>query len=214
METELIYYNNQQKSDDKLFNFIIPTFTGGYKLDVIINCLLAQTKQNLHITVVSDGIERDTERQLQRYFDIENFTYCSTNKRYNDYGHTPRLAGLKNSKSKFSIMTGFDNYYVPTFVECFEHAYNTDKTAALIFCDFVLDHPRDGRCYNGYVNAKVEVNYLDFGCYAIDTEIANTVGIKIHEYAADWHLIADSLPVINKQKRQVLKIPQTLYVHN
>jgi len=214
MNEKLIFYNKEQTDDSKYFNFIIPTYNGGYKLEVIVNCLLAQTSQNFHITVISDGPEPDTEKQLTKYFNIKNFTYCSTTRRYNDLGHTPRLLGLKQSKSKYSIMTGYDNYYVPIFVERFEKAVTKHDNVGLIFCDFILDHPRDGVKYNKFMDSKLEVNHIDFGCYAIDTQIANAVGIDVNEYAADWHLIASSLPIIKQQNKQIIKIQQTLYVHN
>ena len=59
--------------NNKLFNFVIPTYKGENKLEVIINCLLSQTSQNFHITVVSDGQESETLSQLAKYFNLKNF---------------------------------------------------------------------------------------------------------------------------------------------
>lgn len=210
----LIQHSPNACNNDKLFNVVIPTFKGGHKLEVIINCLLAQTSQNLNITIISDGIEPETHQQLQKYYDYENFSYFSTPQRFNDFGHTPRLRGLHASNCKFTIMTGFDNYYVPIFIERFERAINSSADVGFVFCDFVLDHPRDGRKYNGVVDSKLQVNFIDYGNFAADTQLIKQVGIKINEYAADWHLVNDLLPILKANKRDIIKIPQTLYVHN
>ena len=210
----LIQHSPNACNNDKLFNVVIPTFKGGHKLEVIINCLLAQTSQNLNITIISDGIEPETQQQLQKYYDYENFSYFSTPQRFNDFGHTPRLRGLHASNCKFTIMTGFDNYYVPIFIERFERAINSSADVGFVFCDFVLDHPRDGRKYNGVVDSKLQVNFIDYGNFAADTQLIKQVGIKINEYAADWHLVNDLLPILKANKRDIIKIPQTLYVHN
>lgn len=213
-ETQLIQHSTYACNDDKLLNVVIPTFNGGYKLEVMINCLLAQTSQNMHITIISDGIELETQKQLQRYYHLENFSYFSTPYRYNDYGHTPRLRGLHASNCKFTLMTGFDNYYVPIFIERFERAINSSPNVGFVFCDFVLDHPRDGRKYNGVVHSKLEVNFIDIGNFVAETNLIKQVGLKVNEYAADWHLVNDLLPLLKNNNKTIIKIPQTLYVHN
>jgi hypothetical protein len=111
-------------------------------------------------------------------------------------------------------MTGFDNYYVPIFVERFKAASLSQPNVDLIFCDFVLDHVRENRKYNKYIDAKLEVNYVDFGCVAIDTQLAKSIGIDITQYAADWYMVNQALNKINTNNHNIVKIPQTLYVHN
>jgi glycosyltransferase involved in cell wall biosynthesis len=214
MSVQLLHKNKIAPNSNKLFNFVIPTYKGGAKLEVIINCLLAQTADDYHITIVSDGEEPETEKQLEKYFNHEQFSYYHTDQRYNDYGHSPRLAGLYTSNCKYSIMTGFDNYYVPIFVERFKAAAMSQPNVDLIFCDFVLDHVRENRKYNKYIDARLEVNYVDFGCVAIDTQLAKSIGIDITQYAADWYMVNQALNKINTNNHNVVKIPQTLYVHN
>lgn len=214
MNIQLTHKNKIAPNNDKMFNFIIPTYNGGAKIEVMINCLLAQTDNDYHITVISDGAELDTEKQLEKYFDHKQFSYYNTTKRYNDLGHSPRLAGLHTSNCKYSIMTGFDNYYVPIFVERFKAAANSEPNVDLVFCDFVLDHVRENRKYNKYMDAKLEVNYIDFGCVAINTQLAKEIGIDTNQYAADWVMVEQALNKITSSNHNIVKIPQTLYVHN
>lgn len=212
--SKLTLHSFHRPDNDKLFHIVIPTYEGGSKLEVMVNCLLAQTSQNFHMSFISDGYETATLDQLERYFDISNFSYFSTDRRYNDYGHTPRELGMLSSNCKYTIMTGFDNYYVPIFIERFEQACNSTRNVGFVFCDFVLDHIRDGRKYSKYVDSKLEVNYIDIGNFAAETQFIKQAGIKVNEYAADWHLVNDLIPLLKSSAREIVKIPQTLYVHN
>lgn len=200
--------------NNKKFHIVAPTYNGGTKLEVFINCFLSQTCDNYHITIVSDGPEPDTVKQLSKYFDYPNFSYYSLEKRYNDFGHTPREFGLLQSNCKYTIMTGFDNYYVPIFIERFNEVDLKTPDAGFIFCDFVLDHIRQGKRYNKYFNAEIKSSCIDIGCFATLTTIAKQIGFKFRSYAADWEFVEAAIPELKKQKLNILKIPQTLYIHN
>ena len=200
--------------NEKKFHIVAPSYQGGTKLEVFINCFLSQTCDNYHITIVSDGPEPETENQLLKYFDYKNFSYYSLDKRYNDFGHTPREFGLLQSNCKYTIMTGFDNYYVPIFIERFNDVDNKTENTGFIFCDFLLDHIRDGKRYNNYLNAEMKSSCIDIGCFATLTTIAKKVGFKFRSFAADWEFVEALIPELKSHKLNVLKIPQTLYIHN
>ena len=211
---EAVLVSKYTPDKNKLINFSIPTFNGGAKLEVIINCLLAQTSDNYHITIVSDGKEPATELQLQKYFELPNFSYYHTSKRYNDYGHSPRIAGLETSECPFSIMTGFDNYYVPIFVETFENVINADPSVGFVFCDFLLDHPRHKIKYNEYVKAELVDASIDMGCFAAKTSLMKEFGLMRDKFNADWHLANSITSCLPGKGMRWVKIPQVLYVHN
>lgn len=198
---------------NKKFNIVIPTFKGDTKLEVIINCLLSQTCDDYHITIVSDGPEPETEKNLSKYFNYKNFSYFCLDKRYNDFGHTPREFGLHQSECKYTIMTGFDNYYVPTFIEQFDTVDRNTPNVGFIYCDFLLDHPRGGVCYTR-VDAEIKVSCIDIGCFATLTSLAKKIGFKFRSYAADWEFVSATVSELKEQKLNTIKIPQTLYVHN
>ena len=84
----------------------------------------------------------------------------------------------------------------------------------MIFCDFVLDHPRHGRGYNGHINSKLEVGFIDIGSFATRTSLLKEVGFKWRNYAADWSLVQHLMVQIENRNSNIVKIPQTLYVHN
>ena len=111
-------------------------------------------------------------------------------------------------------MTGFDNYYVPIFIERFNDVDNKTENTGFIFCDFLLDHIRDGKRYNNYLNAEMKSSCIDIGCFATLTTIAKKVGFKFRSFAADWEFVEALIPELKSHKLNVLKIPQTLYIHN
>lgn len=199
--------------NDRLFNIVIPTYEGSHKLEVIINSFLSQTDNNWQLTIVSDGKEPETEQIISKY-DYDNISYYHMNHRHNDWGHTPREFGLVQSNSEWTILTGFDNYYVPTFIEQFKKAASSNHTVDMIFCDFILNHIRDGYPYNGYINSKLEVNYIDIGNFATRTSLLKEVGFKWRNYAADWTLVQHLMTQIENRNTVIVKIPQTLYIHN
>lgn len=199
--------------NNKSFNFVVPTYNGGTKLECFINCMLSQTCDDYHVTVVSDGPEPDTLKQMSKYFEYKNISYYALDKRTNDYGHTPREYGMMVSDCKYTVMTGFDNYYMPVFVEIFSNAVKSSEVG-LIYCDFVLDHVRENLKYNGYINAKPQVNYIDIGCFATLTRLAKQIGFKFRGFAADWDFFKAVSSIVTDSKLNTVKISQTLYVHN
>lgn len=200
---------------NKKFNIVVPSYEHEYKLDVIINCFLAQTSNDWMLTVVCDGPPDDVyEKIAERYSDVDNIAFHYLKQRYCDWGHTPREYGIFQSDCKWTIMTGYDNYYVPTFIERFSKADERNPDAEMIFCNFVLNHIRDGIPYNGYIDSRLEVNYIDIGNFATKTELLKTVGFPFREFAADWKLVETLMPLIKQKNGQVIKIPETLYVHN
>lgn len=198
----------------RMFHIVIPTYGGGPKLEVIVNCFLAQTCQDYHISIVSDGPEQETAKQLERYYDIENFSYYHLDKRYNDWGHTPREFGIYQSNCEFTLMSGYDNYYVPTFIEEFKKAARFTSNVKFIFCDMIHNHVINGSSYNGHIDSVLESGRIDIGNFATNTDLLKLVGYKSRSYAADWDLVESLIPYLKQPENNIIKIPKTLYIHN
>ncbi len=201
-------------NSNKKFHIIVPTYNGGTKLEVFINCFLSQTCLDFHLSIISDGPEPITKVQMEKYNEFENISYYELDRRYNDYGHTPREFGLGLSDCKYTIMSGFDNYYVPEFIERFNDTDLKSERVGFIYCDFLLDHIRSGIRYNGHMDAKIQCDQIDIGCYACITSVAKQVGFKFRSFAADWEFVAAAVPMLKTNNFNIIKIPQTLYVHN
>jgi glycosyltransferase involved in cell wall biosynthesis len=206
--------SNHNPDSSKMFHIIVPTYGGGPKLEVIINCFFAQTCQDYHLTIISDGPEPETEYQLAKYYNNDNFSYYQLDKRYNDWGHTPREYGIYKSECLFTIMTGYDNYYVPTFIEEFKKIVMYNTGIDFIFCDMIHNHVINGSSYNGHIDSKMECGHIDIGNFATNTQLLKNVGFKSKSFAADWDLVKSIMPHLNEINHKAIKIQQTLYVHN
>jgi glycosyltransferase involved in cell wall biosynthesis len=201
--------------DNKRFNIVVPTYNHKHKLEVIINCFLSQTVSDWMLTIVSDGppdIEYNTI--IERYSDIDNISFHYLHKRYNDWGHTPREYGLYQGDSEWTVMTGYDNYYVPTFIEEFSRVSQNIDNCEFIFCDLIHNHLRDGISYNKYMDSKLEVDHIDIGNFATKTSTLREVGFPFRSFAADWELVKVLKSVISEKGGNIVKLNQTLYVHN
>jgi len=201
-------------NNNKLLNIIVPTYSGGTKLEVIINSLLSQSCDNFHITIVSDGPSPEVQEQLQKYSDNKNISYYELSERYNDWGHTPREFGIYTSECRFTLMTGYDNYYVPEFVENFEKAINENNDVGFVYCDFITHHDRGTGKYHNFVESRIEASWIDIGCFATETKLIKEVGFKSRRFAADWDLVNSLLPVLHFNNKNIIKVNKILYVHN
>jgi hypothetical protein len=206
--------NNCAPNNNKLFNIVIPVFGGGPPLEVMINSFLSQTSDNFHLTIVSDGPCPDISNQINKYGGCNNISYYELDERYNDWGHTPREFGIYTSNCKYTIMTGYDNYYVPKFIEYFESIANGSSRVGFIFCDFITHHDRGEGDYNGHIESRLESSWIDFGCFAAETELIKQVGLKSRNFAADWDLVNSLIPLLKQLKKDAIKINKVLYIHN
>jgi glycosyltransferase involved in cell wall biosynthesis len=206
--------NLHSVDNSKLINIVVPTYNGGAKLEVIINSLLSQTCNNYHITIVSDGPSQEVQDQLRKYNENNNISYYELSERYNDWGHTPREFGIYTSECRFTLMTGYDNYYVPEFVENFERVINENDNVGFVYCDFITHHDRGSGKYHNFVESRIEASWIDVGCFAAETKLIKEVGFKSREFAADWHLVSSLQPLLLSNNKTTVKINKILYVHN
>jgi glycosyltransferase involved in cell wall biosynthesis len=190
-----------------MLEFIIPTYNNTSSLMCMISSLTAQTNPNWKAHVVADCPPKNTLDKIIEYFKEDSrIKFTELDKRYNDFGDTPRAYGLQNSEAEFVIMTGDDNYYVPTFVNEFINVIEKDTN--FVYCNMVLDHVK--KIYVP-VKTKIELGFIDTGCYASRTEMAKEIGVELkYNKYADW-VFADKF---TKKFGGVKHIDKILYVHN
>jgi hypothetical protein len=123
-----------------------------------------------------------------------------------DWGHTPRNYGLDHAQEEWIVMTGEDNYYVPTFVDNFLQVGETGKD--LVYCDLVHDMKRDD--YQP-IKSRIAEGYIDIGNFMTRRSIIGDLRLITSSYQADFKFVN----YINKYKTgKVGKIDKILYVHN
>ena len=186
--------------------FIIPTWERPQQLKLILQSLMVQTNPNWKAHVVIDGLTNDYREVKDMYQNETRVRFSHVDGPNNDWGHTARNYGLDHSTEEWIVMTGDDNYYVPTFVQNFL-SEATDKVD-FIFCDMVHDMKTDG--YQP-IPGHLQLGYIDIGSFMCRRSIIGDLRLKTESYQADY----DFVRYITKHKtKRINKINKILYVHN
>lgn len=188
--------------------FIIPTYTRTDHLMCIINSIYAQRSDRWSIHVVADCPPEGQLDKVMNYYDGDNrIKFTITDKRYNDWGHTPRNIGLEAAKEEWVVMTGEDNYYTPVFVDHFLDQA-TPKTH-FIYCDMI--HNWVNAEYR-YVTCSPAYGKIDIGNFAARTTYAKQLRLDTTFAQSDFKFIAEYLQKFPEGKLKYINKP--LYVHN
>ena len=189
--------------------FVIPTYNRTEHLFTIVCSILAQTNPNWKIHIVGDNIPNENLERLHSFLNVikdHRIKFTNLEKRYNDWGHTPRNYGLQYSTMEWTIMSGEDNYYVPTFVE---NMLRMGEGKHFVFCSMVHNWSDDN-----YIPVDCEVKYgkIDIGCYMFKTHMGKKLTLDTTFAQSDWKFVEDYLNKYPMTK--VGKVNKILYVHN
>ena len=187
-----------------LVDFIIPTYSRPAPLKCMLSSLIAQTNGCWRANVMIDNPEDVDNVKLVESFGDDRIRWTKMDRRYNDWGHTPRELGKLMSECQYVIMTGDDNYYTPNFV--YELELHTEFNPGMIYWDMV--HSHYGYTYFECVPA---VNRIDMGAFATRKDLAKEIPLGI-EYAADGLFVESFKSKFPKE--HILKIQKVLFVHN
>ena len=186
--------------------FIIPTWERPEELKVILQSLMVQTNSNWKAHVVIDGITNDYREVKDLYQNEDRVRFSHLEFNHNDWGNTARNYGLSVAEEEYVVMTGDDNYYVPTFVDNFLEVGETGKD--LVYCDLLHDLKRGA--YQP-IKSKIVEGFIDIGNFMTRRSIIGDLRLITDSYQADFKFVN----YINKHKTsKVAKIDKILYVHN
>jgi glycosyltransferase involved in cell wall biosynthesis len=171
----------------------------------ILNSLESQTNPNWTAHVVIDG-ETDLYEDVKGWYqDIPKVKFSHIKGPNKDWGHSARQYGLSLATEYWCVMTGDDNYYMPTFVD--EFLKEGKGKVTFVYCDMV---------HNSYnyqpIKSEVRLGGIDIGNFMSVTESAKDIILDTTDYNADYKWIVDYL---KKQfQKKMTKIDKVLYVHN
>lgn len=189
--------------------FIIPTWGRPDHLMCLIGALKAQTCPDWKAVIMVDGTGPvcDLVCDPSGWFDGDiRITIDILDTRYNDWGHTPRNTGLAQASAEWVVMTGEDNYYVPTFVE--EVLKVADTYVNFIYTDMV--HNWSGGEYKA-INCTPKTGNIDIGNSIFRTEFAKQMRLDVHDKCADGKFVEEYLRRFGGRS---VRIDKLLYVHN
>jgi glycosyltransferase involved in cell wall biosynthesis len=192
--------------------FIIPTYERTNHLMCLLNSLCAQTSRNWIAHVIADCPPKDVLNSLEKiikYFENEErIKFTILDKRYNDWGHTPRNICLKSATEKWVVMTGEDNYYTPKFVELFLEAADKNPNTTFVYCDMVHNWLKHEYIH---IKSKIEYGRMDIGNFMSRTKFSKEIQIDTSVADSDWKFVAEYVTSFGVN---LIYIPRTLYVHN
>jgi len=186
--------------------FIIPTWERPEDLKLILQSLMVQTNPNWTAHVVIDGLTNDYREVKDLYQEESRVHFSHVDGPNNDWGHTARNYGLDHAQEEWIVMTGDDNYYIPTFVDNFLTEGELGRD--LVYCDLLHDMKRDS--YQP-IKSKIAEGFIDIGNFMTRKTIIGDLRLITNSYQADFKFVN----YINKYKTsKVGKINKILYVHN
>jgi len=188
----------------KTVEFIIPTFSRTVPLLSMLASLEAQTSRHWRANVVIDTDHGGVAEEIIKHIASDNIYFTYTGKQYNDFGHTPRQMGKQKSKADYIIMTGDDNYYVPTCVD--EILKAAKDSPGMIYWDMVHSH------YDyHYFKTSPGYNQIDMGAFATRRDLAHQIKLNT-SYAADGEFVEEFKDRFITEG--IVKIDKVLFVHN
>jgi hypothetical protein len=189
-----------------LVDFIVPTHYRINELRLMLSSLKAQQCDEWIATVMIDNVYCKEIEQLVHSFCDDRIRYFYMDKRYDDWGHTPRQIGKQLSKCKYVIMTGDDNYYTPNTVSEIKNIADDYGDPEFIYWNMIHSH------YNyAFFDCRVAFNHIDMGAFATRNDIAKSIKLSTI-YAADGVFVDDINRLYSNAKK--IKIDKVLFVHN
>jgi glycosyltransferase involved in cell wall biosynthesis len=187
-----------------LVEFILPTFDRYLPIKSALASLTAQTDGDWGAHVVIDDVKNDKMVEVVTSFNDSRICHSFMDKRYNDWGHTPREKGKQMSKARYIIMTGDDNYYTPNFVA--ELRTIVQGNPGMVYWDMV--HSHFGYTFFQCVPA---VGRIDMGAFATRKDLAHQIKMGT-DFAADGWFVENFKRKFPKEA--IVKIHKVLFVHN
>lgn len=191
-----------------MIEFIIPTYNRADNLVSILYSLISQTNKNWKAHVIIDNNSTILfDKVIDLLKDEHRIKFTCINGPHNDVGHTPRNYGLENASEEWVVMTGDDNYYIPTFVS---EVFNIiDEDTKFVYCDMI---------HNGYdyqfFNTHHSSHHIDIGNMIMKTELTKQFRLDKTKLDADGILCGEYIDANCKEENTIKKINKILYVHN
>lgn len=197
-------------------DFIIPTYQRYDQIKSMLYSLISQYDPDWSAQVIIDDIENDTIVDIIKNINDSRISYTFTGQRYNNWGHTPREMGKQQSTSQYVIMTGDDNYYVPTLVSEIKKAADNNNMPSLIYWNMVHNYWD----YESRVSLLCEGS-IDMGAFATRRDLAQQIKLPTC-YCADAEfivLLKDLVKLKNAdtnydESKDLIHINKILFIHN
>ena len=187
-----------------MITFIAVCYNETHEIDLFCSSLLAQRDGRWNAVVFCNGKNPEIASSMERYLTDSRFSYVESDSNSGYWGCYNRITALQFVNADYVINTSIQDYYTPNAVgEILAHAGRDIIYWKCIHNHFQWD----------VLDSTLELSRIDWGSFAVKTEVARKVGIKEPtSCAADGLFISD---LINAgYSGNNMKINKILTVHN
>lgn len=187
-------------------------------LKVFVQSIINQTRDNWILTVIHDGPNQEFNSIMKDFQDQKpsQIEYFTTDKRYNDYGHSLRDASLSMLKGEYVLLTNADNYFIPRAIEFINEVFINHEPEVVLF-DMVHSHQypggRDLPAYS-YFETKLERFSIDISAAIVKSSLAEKTGFRDKTHDGDASYFEDLIRLKFPESLSTIKIHRVLFVHN
>ena len=201
------FYQKAIENQELKVVFISPIYNS---FPVLAVSLLEQTYDNWELLFIHDGPSGKMGEIGKRIIESDKrIRFIETDRRANDWGHTPRQKGFEevkeNIEGDFLVVTNSDNYHVPGFIEKMLEAFDSSTDA--VYCNMSHD-------YYSWRNfeTRLEYSFIDCGCVMARKKVALAAGWNDNTYEGDWKYVSDLIDQCGRDR--IRKLDATLFVHS
>lgn len=187
-----------------MITFVSTAYKEKKEANIFLNSLLLQTNENWKCIICCDGKNEYIENIVKNIND-ERIKIHLENKPNGFWGHKNRKFALENLvDTDFIIQTSIQDYYCPITVSSILDLSNSFD---FIYFNCIHNHQN----YR-VLNSLIRANSIDWGSFAVRTEIAKKVGIFDIESGCCDGIFAERCGVYPNIR--IFKLDKVLTVHN
>lgn len=187
-----------------MITFITAAYNEKKEADVFLNSLIVQDNPNWKCIVYADMPNEYIKKLISDINDVR-ITYYENEHKTGFWGHKNRKYALQNLvKTEFVLQSSIQDYYLPVTVS---NILNFSKTHDFIYFNCL---------HNGFgyeiLDTKPKICNIDWGCFAVRTEIAKSIDIHDTESRVTDGIFVENC--MRYDKIRVTKINKILLIHN
>lgn len=192
---------------EPLITFIATAFNEPAHQCLFVDAMRNQTDKNFEAIVYHNG----HSSLLSAYIDgIEEIEYEESDINTGMWGTVNRQTAIEECNTGYIIQTSVQDYWLPQAVEYINKLLSEQKPDILLWNS--INH-LVGPCQ--VLDAQLAWSKVDWGNFAIRTDIAKKVGIQHGDkYTADWLFIQDVMNSGLVDQSKIIKCQGIFTIHN
>jgi len=189
---------------ESLITFIATAFNEPFYNKSFITSIMMQTDKNFNAIVWNNGLANIPDNVIDN-----DILYRSSERNTGNWGTANRQQAIDECTTEYIIQTSVQDYWLPQSVEYINKVLDEHKPDILIWNS--VNH-LVGPCQ--VLDSTVAWSKIDWGNFALRTDIARKVRIRQSEYCSDFLYLQDLIQGGHIDPKKIMKLPLLLTIHN